>query len=158
MAKKKEKDKNLVFKNKKAWHDYHILDTYEAGISLQGSEVKAIREGRVNLKDTHIRIIKDEVFLLNMHISHLSTAHTTFRPNERRDRKLLLHRKEIEKLHTKVTKDGITIVALKLYFNSKNMVKVQIATAQGKKLHDKREDMKRKTMQRETQQTLKNWK
>ncbi|MFK2822852.1 SsrA-binding protein SmpB [Arcobacter sp. YIC-80] len=155
---KKEKEKSLVFKNKKAWHDYHILDTYEAGISLQGSEVKAIREGRVNLKDTHIRIIKDEVFLLNMHISHLSTAHTTFRPNERRDRKLLLHRKEIEKLHTKVTKDGITIVALKLYFNKKNIVKVQIATAQGKKLHDKREDMKRKTMQRETQQTLKNWK
>lgn len=155
---KKEKEKSLVFKNKKAWHDYHILDTYEAGISLQGSEVKAIREGRVNLKDTHIRIIKDEVFLLNMHISHLSTAHTTFRPNERRDRKLLLHRKEIEKLHTKVTKDGITIVALKLYFNKKNIVKVLIATAQGKKLHDKREDMKRKTMQRETQQTLKNWK
>ncbi|MGP2656269.1 SsrA-binding protein SmpB [Malaciobacter sp. WC5094] len=155
---KKEKEKSLVFKNKKAWYDYHILDTYEAGISLQGSEVKAIREGRVNLKDTHIRIIKDEVFLLNMHISHLSTAHTTFRPNERRDRKLLLHRKEIEKLHTKVTKDGITIVALKLYFNKKNIVKVQIATAQGKKLHDKREDMKRKTMQRETQQTLKNWK
>ena len=155
---KKDTNKNLVFKNKKATHDYIIIDTYEAGIVLEGSEVKAIREGRVNLKDSHVRIIKGEVYLLNMHISHLSTAHSTYRPDERRDRKLLLHKKEIEKLYSKVTKDGVTIVALKLYFNAKNKVKVQIATAQGKKLHDKREDLKRKTMLRETQQTLKNWK
>ena len=157
MAKEKTK-KNLVFKNKKAFHDYFILDTYEAGIQLKGSEVKAIREGRVNLKDSFVRIIKGELFLLNMHISHLSTAHTTFRPDERRDRKLLMHKKEIGKLFEKVTKDGITIVPLKLYFNSKNLVKVQIATAQGKKLYDKREDLKAKTMQRETQQALKNYK
>ncbi|MDX9795979.1 MAG: SsrA-binding protein SmpB, partial [Arcobacteraceae bacterium] len=130
MAKEKPK-KNLVFKNKKAFHDYFILDTYEAGVQLKGSEVKAIREGRVNLKDSFVRIIKGELFLLNMHISHLSTAHTTFRPDERRDRKLLMHKKEIAKLFEKVTKDGITIVPLKLYFNSKNLVKVQIATAQG---------------------------
>lgn len=155
---KKEVNKNQTFKNKKAFHDYIILDTYEAGIVLEGSEVKAAREGRVNLKDSFVRIIKGEVFLLNMHISHLSTAHTTYRPNERRDRKLLLHKNEIDKLFTKVTKDGVTIVALKMYFNSKNMLKVQIATAQGKKLHDKREDLKRKTMQRETQIALKNWK
>lgn len=155
---KKETNKNQTFKNKKAFHDYIILDTYEAGIALEGSEVKAAREGRVNLKDSFVRIIKGEVFLLNMHISHLSTAHTSYRPNERRDRKLLLHRNEIDKLFTKVTKDGVTIVALKMYFNSKNMLKVQIATAQGKKLHDKREDLKRKTMQRETQIALKNWK
>lgn len=155
---KKETNKNLVFRNKKAFHDFTILDTYEVGIVLEGSEVKAAREGRVNLKDSFVRIIKNEVFLLNMHISHLSTAHVTYRPDERRDRKLLLHRKEIDKLYSKVTKDGITIVALKLYFNSKNMIKVQIATAQGKKLHDKREDLKRKTMQRETQIALKNWK
>lgn len=157
MAKEKPK-KNLVFKNKKAFHDYFILDTYEAGVQLKGSEVKAIREGRVNLKDSFVRIIKGELFLLNMHISHLSTAHTTFRPDERRDRKLLMHKKEIGKLFEKVTKDGITIVPLKLYFNSKNLVKVQIATAQGKKLYDKREDLKAKTMQRETQQALKNYK
>ncbi len=157
MAKEKPK-KNLVFKNKKAFHDYFILDTYEAGVQLKGSEVKAIREGRVNLKDSFVRIIKGELFLLNMHISHLSTAHTTFRPDERRDRKLLMHKKEIAKLFEKVTKDGITIVPLKLYFNSKNLVKVQIATAQGKKLYDKREDLKAKTMQRETQQALKNYK
>ena len=155
---KKEKKKNLEFKNKKAWHDFTILEQFEAGIVLEGSEVKAVREGRVNLKDTFIRIIKGEVFLFNMHISHLSTAHTTYRPDERRERKLLLHKKEIGKLFSKVTKDGMTIVALKLYFNSRNMLKMQIAIAEGKKLHDKREDLKRKTMQRETQVALKNWK
>ena len=154
---KKEVKKNLVFKNKKAFHDYMILDTIEAGIVLEGSEVKAIRDGRVNLKDSFVRINKNEIFLLNAHISHLSTAHTTYRPDERRSRKLLIKRKEIDKLFSKVTKDGITIVALKLYFNSKNMVKIQIATAQGKKLHDKREDLKRKTMLRETQTALKNY-
>ena len=154
---KKEVKKNLVFKNKKAFHDFTILDSFEAGIVLEGSEVKAIREGRVNLKDSFVRIIRNEIFLLNAHISHLSTAHTTYRPDERRSRKLLIHRKELDKLYSKVTKDGITIVALKLYFNSKNMVKIQIATAQGKKLHDKREDLKRKTMLRETQTALKSY-
>lgn len=154
---KKEVKRNQVFKNKKVFHDYTILDTYEVGIVLEGSEVKAVREGRVNLKDSHVRIIKGEVFVLNMHITHLSTAHTTYRPDERRDRKLLLHRKEIEKLFVKVTKDGITLVPIKLYFNSKNMLKMQIATAQGKKLHDKRDDLKQKTMKRETEQALKNY-
>ncbi|RXJ88581.1 SsrA-binding protein [Arcobacter sp. CECT 8983] len=152
----KNKEKNLTFKNKKAYHDYEILDTLEAGIELQGSEVKAIREGRVNLKDSHVRIIKNEVYALNIHITHLSTAHTTFRPDERRSRKLLLHRKEINKLYEKVTKDGFTLIPTKLYFNHKNMVKIQVAVARGKKLHDKREDLKQKTLKREAQQALKN--
>lgn len=155
--KKKEKNTNLTFKNKKAFHDYFILDTYEAGIELKGSEVKSIRDGRVNLKDSYVRIIKDEVFLLNTHISHLSTTHSTYREAEDRPRKLLLHRSEINKLHDKVSKDGVTIVAIKLYFNSRNIAKVQIATAKGKKLYDKREDLKQKTLKREAQQTLKNW-
>ncbi len=154
---KKEIKKNQVFKNKKVFHDFIILDTYEAGIMLEGSEVKAVRDGRVNLKDSHVRIIKNEVFVLNMHITHLSTAHSTYRPDERRDRKLLLHRKDIDKLFIKVTKDGMTLVPIKMYFNSKNMLKMQIATAQGKKLHDKREDLKQKTMKRETEQALKNY-
>lgn len=158
MAKKKEEKKNLVFKNKKAFHDFTIIESMEAGIMLEGSEVKAMREGRANLKDSFVRIIKGEVFLFNMHISHLSTAHSTYRPDERRERKLLLHNKEIAKLFTKVTKDGISIVPLKMYFNARNKVKVQIATAEGKKLHDKREDLKKKTMQRETQIAIKNWK
>ena len=155
MANNKDTKKNLVFKNRKAFHDFTILDTLEAGIILEGSEVKAIREGRINLKDSFVRIIKGEVFILNMHISHLSTTHTTYRPDEKKDRKLLLHSKQIAKLYSKVTKDGITLVATKLYFNDKNMIKVEVATAQGKKLHDKREDLKIKTMQRETQQILK---
>mgnify|MGYP003614879379 FL=1 len=155
MANNKDTKKNLVFKNRKAFHDFTILETIEAGIVLEGSEVKAIRDGRVNLKDSFVRIIKGEVFLLNMHISHLSTTHTTYRPDEKKDRKLLLHSKQIAKLYTKVTKDGITLIATKLYFNDKNMIKVEVATAQGKKLHDKREDLKIKTMQRETQQILK---
>lgn len=155
MSNKKDTKKNLVFKNRKAFHDFTIMDTLEAGIMLEGSEVKAIREGRVNLKDSFVRIIKGEVFILNMHISHLSTTHTTYRPDEKKDRKLLLHSKQIAKLYSKVTKDGITLVATKLYFNDKNMIKVEVATAQGKKLHDKREDLKVKTMQRETQQILK---
>ncbi|MGB5792894.1 SsrA-binding protein SmpB [Poseidonibacter sp.] len=154
---KKEVKKNLVFKNKKAFHDFTILDTYEAGIVLEGSEVKALRDGRANLKDSFIKVIKGEVFLFNMHISHLSTAHATYRPDERRERKLLLHNKEIEKLHSKVMKDGITIVALKMYFNAKNMVKVQIASALGKKLHDKREDLKKKTQERDMKIALKSF-
>lgn len=154
----KKKNVNSVFKNKKAFHDFTILDSYESGICLEGSEVKAIREGRINLKDSHIRIVKDEVFIFNLHITHLSTAHSTYRPDERRSRKLLLHKKEIIKLSEKVAKEGYTIVPLKMYFNKRNILKLQIATAQGKKLHDKREDLKKKTMQRETAQAIKNWK
>lgn len=154
---KKEINKTQTFKNRKAFHDYEILDTLEVGIVLEGSEVKAARDGRVNLKDSFIRIIKNEVFVLNMHITHLSTAHSTFRPDEKRSRKLLLHRKEINKLYTKVTKDGITLIPLKMYFNSKNMIKMQIATARGKKLHDKRDDLKEKSMKRDIQRALKNY-
>jgi SsrA-binding protein len=155
MANNKDTKRNLVFKNRKAFHDFTILETLEAGIMLEGSEVKAIREGRINLKDSFVRIIKGEVFILNMHISHLNTTHTTYRPDERKDRKLLLHSKQIAKLYSKVTKDGITLIATKLYFNDKNKIKVEVATAQGKKLYDKREDLKVKTLQRETQQILK---
>lgn len=154
------KDKKTTpksFLNKKAYHDYTIEETYEAGIELQGSEVKAIRAGRINIKDSFIRIIKNEVFLLQAHISHLETAHATYRPNESRDRRLLLHRKEINKLFDKVSRDGYTIVPLKLYFNKNNILKIQIGLAVGKKLYDKREDLKRKDQQRETQRVLKNW-
>jgi SsrA-binding protein len=146
---KKETNKTQVFKNRKAFHDYEILETLEVGIVLEGSEVKAAREGRVNLKDSFVRIIKNEVYVLNMHI--------TYRPDERRARKLLLHKKQIEKFYSKVTKEGITLIPLKMYFNSKNMIKMQIATAKGKKLHDKREDLKEKSMNRDIQRALKNY-
>lgn len=159
MAKKDKKKKTSVreFLNKKAFHDYHIEDIIEAGIELKGSEVKAIRAGRLNFKDSFVRIIKNEVYILNMNISHLDTTHTAYRPDENRDRKLLLHRKQINKLFEKVTKDGYTIVPTKIYFNDKNILKVAIGIAKGKKLYDKREDLKRKTMQRETQRVLKNY-
>ncbi|MGB5919428.1 SsrA-binding protein SmpB [Arcobacter sp. F2176] len=154
---KKEKNINLTFKNKKAFHDYFILESFEAGIELLGSEVKSIREGRVNLKDSYIRIIKNEVFVLNMHISYLETTHAMYRPEETRPRKLLLHRKQIDKLFEKVTKEGMTVVPLKLYFNAKNFAKLQIASAQGKKLYDKRADLKEKSLKRESEQAIKNW-
>lgn len=156
MAKKKQ-TRAREFLNKKAFHDYIIEDIFEVGIVLYGSEIKAIRDGRLNFKDSFIRIIKNEVFILNMNISLLDTTHTTYRPQEQRDRKLLLHRKQIDKLYEKVTKDGYTIVATKMYFNDKNMLKVNIGIAKGKKNYDKREDLKRKTMQRETQRVLKNY-
>lgn len=145
------------FINRKAYHDYTIEETYEAGIVLEGSEVKAIRAGRINIKDSFIRIIKNEMFLLQAHISHLETAHSTYRPNETRDRKLLLHRKEINKLFEKVSRDGYTIVPLKLYFNKYNILKIQIGLARGKKTYDKREDLKKKDQQRDTERILKSW-
>jgi SsrA-binding protein len=156
MAKKRE-NKSKEFLNKKAYHDYTIENIFEVGIILKGSEVKAIRAGRLNFKDSFIRIIKNEVFILNMHISHLNTTHTSYRPEENRDRKLLLHRKQIDKLFEKVTKDGYTIVATKVYFNNKNILKLNIGIAKGKKNYDKREDLKQKSMQRETQKILKEW-
>lgn len=155
MAEKKSTPKSFL--NKKAYHDYTIEDTYEAGIVLEGSEVKAIRAGRVNIKDSFIRIIKEEMFLLQAHISHLETAHSTYRPNEIRERKLLLHKKEILKLFEKVSRDGYTIVPLKLYFNKNNILKIQIGLAKGKKTYDKREDLKRKDQERDTQRILKSW-
>ncbi|PIF03711.1 MAG: SsrA-binding protein [Arcobacter sp.] len=159
MSKKDKKKTTSVreFLNKKAFHDYHIEDIFEVGIVLHGSEVKAIRAGRMNFKESFVRIIKNEVFILNMNISHLDTTHVSYRPEEGRDRKLLLHRKQINKLFEKVTKDGYTIVPTKMYFNDKNIFKVNIGIAKGKKDYDKREDLKAKSMKRETQRVLKEY-
>lgn len=146
-----------IAKNKKAYHDYTILEKFEAGIVLKGSEVKAIRAGRVNLKDSFIRIVKNEALLFNAHIGLLNTTHHYYRHEERADRKLLLKRKEIDKLKDAVDKEGLTIVPLQLYFSKKNFVKIQIAIAQGKKLHDKRNDLKEKDMKRDIERALKNY-
>ena len=145
-----------VARNKKAFHDYEILEKHEVGIVLQGSEVKAIRQGRVNLKDSFVRIIKGEAFLLNAHISHLTTANMHFARGERTDRKLLMHAKEIYKLDAKVAKDGLTMVPLSMYFNARNLVKLEIALARGKNLHDKRETLKEKDAIREAKIAIKN--
>jgi ssrA-binding protein len=142
-------------KNKKALHDFSILETFEAGIVLKGSEVKALRAGRANLKDSFVRIIKGEMFLLNAHISHLNTTHVAFRPNERVPRKLLMHRKQIDKMFGLVSQDGLTLMVLSLYLNNKNIVKANVALAKGKNLHDKRETLKRKEADREARAAMK---
>lgn len=143
--------------NKKAYHDYFVIEKWDAGIELVGSEVKAIRKGRANLKDSYIRIINGEAWLMGMHISHLESANPYYRPDETRVRRLLLHRKEIPKLHNKSVISGMTIVPLSLYLNDRNLVKLQIALAQGKEGHDKREDLKKKTALREAQQEMKKY-
>lgn len=155
MAKEKNKTKAREFLNKKVFHDYEVSDVIEVGIELKGSEVKSIRAGRLNLKDSFVRIIKNEVYILNMHISPLETTHVSFRPDENRDRKLLLHREQINKLFEKVTKDGYTIVVTKLYFNDKNFVKLNIGIGRGKKLHDKRQDLKEKDQKKGNPKNIK---
>ena len=147
-----------IAKNKKAYHDYEILDKYEAGIVLQGSEVKALRAKRANLNDAFCRFIKDELHLMNAHIAHLETTNKNYARDTRSPRKLLLHKKELDKLFDKVSKDGNTIVPLSIYFNKRNLAKVSIAIAKGKQLHDKREALKRRTQLREAQQAMKNYK
>ena len=133
--------------NRKARHDYFILDTYEAGISLKGTEVKSIRQGKMNIKDSYVIIKNNEAYLLNTSIS-LYDEGNRFNHLENRTRKLLLHKKEILKLKEKIEKEGYTIIPLKVYF-VKNKVKVEIGLARGKKTYDKREDIKKKDIERE---------
>lgn len=133
--------------NRKARHDYFILDTYEAGISLKGTEVKSIRQGKMNIKDSYVIIKNNEAYLLNTSIS-LYDEGNRFNHLENRTRKLLLHKKEILKLRDKIEKEGYTIIPLKVYF-VKNKVKVEIGLARGKKIYDKREDIKKKDIERE---------
>lgn len=134
----------ILIQNKKAYHDFTIIKDYEAGVVLKGSEIKSLRANRGNLKDSFVRIIKGELFLLGAHISYLGTTNAHFRPDERAPRKLLMHRKEIDKLLGAVSTDGYTLVVLSLYLNSKNRLKAKIALAKGKNLHDKRETLKKK--------------
>lgn len=146
----------IVVQNKKAKHDYEILEKFEAGIVLSGAEVKALRAKRANLQDAYCRFIKGELFLMNTHISHLDTANKHFAPDTMAPKKLLLHKKELDKLFIKVNKEGLTIVPLMIYFNERNRAKASIALGRGKKLHDKRADLKEKTLTREAQQAVKN--
>jgi len=147
---------NIIAQNKKARHDYEILEKFEAGIVLQGSEVKALRAKRANLSDAFCRFIQGELYLMNAHIAHLETTNRNYSPDTRAPRKLLLHKKELAKLFGKVHKEGLTIIPLMIYFNERNLAKVSIAIAKGKKLHDKRASMKAKTLEREARQAMKN--
>ena len=149
----REKAERNITDNRKAFHDYHILETWEAGVVLLGTEVKAIREGSVNLRDSYARLDKGEVWLLNVHISpysHTGYAHHA----ERRDRKLLLHRHEIQKLTGRVVEKGLTLVPLRMYMK-KGRVKVALALVKGKQAHDKRETLRRREIDRETRAAVK---
>lgn len=144
----------IVSQNKKAYHDFFILDTYEAGIELKGTEIKSVRKGSVNLKDSFIRIKNDEVFIENMHIAPYEQGNR-FNHEPLRTRKLLLHKKQIKKLQKEVKENGLTIVPTKLYFNTSKL-KVEVALARGKKLYDKRQDLKEKDSKRDIERALKN--
>ena len=143
----------LIADNRKARHDYHLFDTLEAGIVLLGTEVKAIREGRVNLKDAYGRVEHGEVFLYNVHISPYShRGYATHEPLRRR--KLLLNRIEIRKLIGKTVERGLTLVPVRMYFKN-GRVKVAISVAKGKKNYDKRETIRRREVDRETRAAVK---
>ena len=145
----------VVSDNRQARFQYEILETYEAGIQLFGTEVKSIRAGKVNLKDGFALVRNGEVLLLNVHISPHQTTRQSFNHDPRRTRKLLLHKDEIRKLIGKVEQQGLTLVPLKMYLK-RGWVKVAIAIARGKKLHDKREDIRRREDQRAMQRAMKN--
>lgn len=145
----------IVATNKKAYHDYFIEDCIEAGIVLVGSEVKSIRLGQVNMKDTYCLIRGDEIELINLHISPYEKG-IYFNVDSRRSRKLLLKKAEINKLRGKVEQKGYTLVPTKLYFKQ-GLVKVEIATAKGKELHDKRQSLQDKQQARQLERDLKNY-
>lgn len=149
----REKAQKIIADNRKALHDYHILDEWEAGVVLLGTEVKAIREGRVNLRDSYARVDKGEVWLANVHISPYSHADYV-RHDERRQRKLLLHRHEILKLTGRVAEKGLTLVPLRMYFKN-GRVKVAVALVKGKQAHDKREAIRKREVDRETRAAVK---
>lgn len=144
--------KNVVSTNKKAYHDYSIEETYEAGISLLGTEVKSMREGRVNLKDSYAIIKGNEVFLFNCHVSPYSHGNLQ-NHDPLRTRKLLLHRREIDKLWGKLSQKGFTLIPLRIYFK-RGKVKVEIGLVRGKRKYEKREALKEKEAQREIQRHL----
>lgn len=146
---------NIVCQNKKAFHDYFIEETFEAGICLAGTEVKSLRLGRANLKDSYAKILKGgEVYLLNTHISPYAQADRSTMPDPERTRKLLLHKGEIKKLIGKTKQKGYTLIPTKIYFKD-GKAKVEIALAIGKKLFDKRESIKKKEVSRELARALK---
>ena len=142
-----------IAENRKAYHDFHLLETFEAGVALLGTEVKAIREGRVNLRDSFARVDGGEVFLYNVHISPYS--HRGYADHEPlRKRKLLLHKDEIRKLIGKTVEKGMTLVPVRMYFK-KGRVKVAVSLAKGKKEYDKRETIKKRETDRETRAAIK---
>jgi SsrA-binding protein len=155
VAAKTERDeaRRMIADNRKARHDYFIVETWEAGVALLGTEVKAIREGRVNLRDSYARVDRGEIWMLNVHISPYS--HRGYAQHaEMRQRKLLLHRHEIRKLVGRTAEKGFTLVPLEMYLKD-GRVKVLLALAKGKQVHDKRETIRRRELDRETRAAVK---
>jgi len=149
----KEKGTRLIANNKKAYHDYFIEDTYEAGIALVGTEVKSLRMGKCSIKESFIGIEKEEVYIYHMHISPYEKGNI-FNKDPLRTRKLLLHRYEINKLIGQQKMKGYTLVPLQVYFKD-SLVKVEVGLARGKKLYDKREDIAKKDAKREAERDFK---
>lgn len=146
-------ERKIISKNKKAFFDYNIYDKYDAGIVLTGTEIKSIRQNKINLKDSFVRIDKGEIYLYNCHISPYEQGNR-FNHEPDRIRKLLLTKKEIVKIDSKIKKDGYTVVPLEIYIQ-KGFAKLQIALVKGKKLYDKREDITKKTQQRDIDRMMK---
>lgn len=149
----KEKSNRLIANNKKAYHDYFIEETYEAGIALHGTEVKSLRMGKCSVKESFVRIEKEEVFIYGMHISPYEKGNI-FNKDPLRVKKLLLHKGEIRKMKGKIAEKGYTLVPLKVYFKG-SLVKVEIGLAKGKKLYDKRQDIAKKDQRREAERDFK---
>lgn len=146
----------LVGQNKKARKDYQIVQVFEAGIVLRGDEVKSLRQKTCSLQDSFARAEKEEIYLYNMHVPEFGQS-SYFKSEPKRTRKLLLHKKEIKKLMGRTTQGGFTIVPLKVYFNSRGLVKVELALAKGRHVYDKRKKLKEKTQKKETQRELKKY-
>ena len=149
----KDSGEKLIASNKKALHDYFVLQKLEAGIELTGTEVKSLRDGKANLKDSYVAIERGEAYLIGTHISPYSHGNIANHDPERK-RRLLLHKREIEKLHEQIQEKGLTVVPLRLYFKS-GRVKTEIAVVRGKKLYDKRETEKRREQEREAAAAMK---
>lgn len=149
----KEKDSRLIANNKKAYHDYFIEEKYEAGIALHGTEVKSLRMGKCSIKESFIRIERNEVYIYGMHISPYEKGNI-FNKDPLRVKKLLLHRDEIRKLQGKISEKGYTLVPLQVYFK-KSLIKAEIGLAKGKKLYDKRQDIAKKDQRREAERDFK---
>ena len=146
----------IITENRKARHDYNVVETMEAGIELQGTEVKSLRAGKVNLKDSYVQISrKGELIVMGMHISPYDFGNR-FNPDPKRERKLLLHKKEIRKLHSAIKEKGLTLIPLRVYF-TRGIAKVELALAKGKKLYDKRDAMAKKDADRRIDRAVKDF-
>ena len=154
MAAKKNGGRRSIAENRRARFDYHLSDTFEAGLQLTGTEVKSLRKGQANIAESYAAIEDGEAWLINANIPEYQGAGRFFQHEPKRKRRLLLNKKEIHKINIATTRQGMTLVALDLYFNDRGIAKLRIALAQGKKLHDKRDDQKTKDWNREKSRLL----